>query len=302
VTSAPRAAPFAVLLKLVRFAHTLFAMPYAVAGYALAVRAETASGGAGPGPATFVKIVLAMVTARTAAMAFNRLVDREFDARNPRTVGRPNVTGEAGPGFMRATVVVASVAFVAVSYALNPLCGGLSFVALAVVLGYSYTKRFTPLAHFVLGLGLGLAPVGAWLAVRGAFDGASLGVVAMGAAVLFWTAGFDVIYACQDAEIDRREGLRSVPADCGVPRALRIARFCHVLVPVCLAASAVLAGLGPFYWAGTVAAAALLAYEHRLVRPDDLTRVNAAFFNVNVAVAFVVMTAVLLDLWRGGAA
>jgi 4-hydroxybenzoate polyprenyltransferase len=244
----------------------------------------------------------AMVTARTAAMAFNRYVDREFDSKNPRTKMRPSVTGEASPRLMVATIVTASIGFCAVSYALNPLCGALSFVALAVILGYSYTKRFTPLAHFVLGAGLGLAPVGAYLAVRGAFDAPSAGVVVMGFAVLGWTAGFDILYACQDAEFDRREGLRSVPADFGVPRALVVARVCHAAVPPLLWLAGPLAGLGLVSAIAVACVAALLFYEHRLVKADDLSQVDRAFFQVNVTIAFVVLAATLLDLRLGAAA
>jgi 4-hydroxybenzoate polyprenyltransferase len=296
--AAPPSTPSAratLFFRLVRFSHTLFALPYAVAGFALAARAEARDGTSVPGAAVFVKVLLAMVCARTAAMAFNRLADRRLDARNPRTASRPSATGEASPAFMATVTAVASAGFVAVSYALNPLCGALSFVALAVVLGYSYTKRFTSLAHFVLGVGLGLSPVGAWLAVRGSFEGGGAGAVLMGSAVVFWTAGFDVLYACQDVEVDRREGLRSVPARLGVARALGVARVCHALVPPLLAAAAWPLGLGAWYLAGTAAAAALLVYEHRLVRADDLSRVDVAFFRVNVVVAVLVMTFTLLD-------
>jgi 4-hydroxybenzoate polyprenyltransferase len=289
----------ALLFRLVRFSHTLFALPYAVAGFVLASRAAARAGAPLPGVGVFVKVIAAMIFARTAAMAFNRLVDRRIDARNPRTAARPSVTGEATPAFMATTVLAASAAFVAVSYALNPLCGALSFVALAVILGYSYTKRFTALAHFVLGLGLGLSPVGAWLAVRGAFDAESLGVVAMGAAVLLWTAGFDILYACQDAEIDRRESLLSVPARYGIPRALRVARTCHAFVPPLLAVAAWPLGLGGWYFVGVATTAALLVYEHRLVRADDLSRVDAAFFRVNALVAAAVLVFTLLDVAAG---
>lgn len=291
----PRASPFRTMLRLVKFSHTLFALPYAVAGFILAVRAGTRDGLPSPGWATFAKMLGAMVFARTAAMAFNRFVDRDFDARNPRTAARPSVTGEASPRLMVATVTTASAGLVLCSFALNPLCGALSFVALAVVLGYSFTKRFTALAHFVLGVGLSLAPVGAYLAVRGSFDAASLGVVVMGFAVLFWTAGFDILYACQDAEFDRREGLRSVPAVFGVPRALVVARVCHALVPVLLAVSGPLTGLGGVYASSTVLVAVLLVYEHRLVKADDLSQVDRAFFNVNVAISFLVLAAVLAE-------
>lgn len=281
------------LLGMIKFSHTLFALPFALFGACLAARGPDGWTGR---PRDWLGILLCMAAARSSAMAFNRLVDRRFDARNPRTAGRPSATGEASPTFMVVVVVVASAAFAAASFALNPLCGRLSFVALAVVLGYSYTKRFTAAAHFVLGAGLGLAPVGAWLAVRGAFDAESLAVVAMGAAVLFWTAGFDVLYACQDAAFDRAAGLRSIPARYGVPRALFVARACHALVPPALLLAALPAGLGAAYLTGVAVAALLLVYEHRLVRADDLSRVDVAFFRVNVAVAVTVLVSVLVEI------
>jgi 4-hydroxybenzoate polyprenyltransferase len=196
-------------LRLIRFSHTLFALPHAVAGFVLGVREADL---AGPGLARVAALALAaVVCARTAAMVFNRLVDRRFDATNPRTQGRASVTGQVGPGEMIAVIAVASAGFVGCSFVLNPLCGRLSFVALAVILGYSYTKRLTPLSHLVLGAALGLAPIGAYLAVTGEFGPSAPGVWLLSAAVLFWTAGFDVLYACQDLDHDRREGPSACP-------------------------------------------------------------------------------------------
>jgi 4-hydroxybenzoate polyprenyltransferase len=212
------------------------------------------------------------------AMGFNRLADENIDARNPRTAGRELPTGRLSRREVWLFVAVSAAALVGASAMLNPLCLALSPLALAIVLGYSYTKRFTSLSHLVLGLALGIAPVGAWLAVRGRFDAAP---VVLAFAVLAWVAGFDTIYACQDVEFDRREGLRSLPARLGVARALLVARLLHAAAVGLLAALYVLVPLHPVYLAGVATVAALLVYEHSLVSPGDLSRVNAAFFAVN---------------------
>lgn len=301
-TSGTRASFPVLLLKLVRFSHTLFALPYAVAGLVLGARAVGGwSAGRSAGWKQALLVLAAMVSARTAAMTFNRLVDRRLDATNPRTRGRPSVTGAVSPAAMRATVLVACATFVAASAGLNPLCGWLSFVALAVVLGYSLTKRFTLLCHWVLGCGLGLSPIGAYLAVRGAFDAAWPGLALLGVAVMTWTAGFDILYACQDVEHDRREGLHSAPARLGVARALIWARVSHACVPPALAAAGWQLGLGPIWFTGVAVVAALLVAEHRLVRADDLSKVDRAFFQLNVFISFIVMSASLLDVWMEGA-
>jgi 4-hydroxybenzoate polyprenyltransferase len=291
----------AVVLKLVRFSHTLFALPYVVAGFALGAASQKRAGDRPTNvAATFALAIAAAVCARTAAMAFNRLVDRRFDAKNPRTKSRPSVTGEASVALMVGLVAVASLGFVAASFALNPLCGKLSFVALVVVLGYSYAKRATALSHFVLGIALGLAPVGAYLAARGTFDATSLAAISTGVAVVFWTAGFDILYACQDVAFDREAGLRSTPARLGIGGALKVARVCHALVPPALLVAAPFGGLGAFYLSGVAVASALLVYEHRLVKEDDLSQVDRAFFKVNVWIAVVVMIATTADLWFRG--
>ncbi len=283
----------AALLRLVRFSHTLFALPWALGGLLLGARGW-------PRPATAGLVLVAMVAARTAAMAWNRLVDRRLDATNPRTAGRPSVTGEVPPRAMAALVLSAGTAFVVAAWALNPLCGWLSLPALAVLLGYSLTKRFTLLSHFVLGLALGLSPLGAWLGARGAFDAGAWAPVALGAGVLFWTAGFDILYACQDVDHDRREGLHSVPARIGIRRALIVARGCHAVVPAALALAGAAAGLGLVYGIAVAAAAVLLVVEHLLIRADDLSRLNRAFFQVNVAISVLMMLAVGADLAAGG--
>jgi 4-hydroxybenzoate polyprenyltransferase len=284
----------ATFLRLIRFSHTLFALPFAVAGFALGAR-EAGASSVAVGRIAGLALV-AIVCARTAAMVFNRLVDRRFDATNPRTRTRASVTGEVRPGEMIAVTLLAAAGFVAASFLLNPRCGVMSLPALGLILGYSYTKRVTSLSHFVLGAALGLAPLGAYLAVTGAFGPATGGIIFLAAAVMFWTAGFDVLYACQDVAHDRETGLHSIPAAVGIPAALGVARGCHALVLVLLLLAARALALGTVFAIGVAVTGALLAIEHRLVSPDDLSKVPAAFFQINVLISFVVMAAVLLDL------
>jgi 4-hydroxybenzoate polyprenyltransferase len=257
--------------RMVKLSHSVFALPFALASAVLA------GGGAMP-PRTLAWIVVAMVGARSAAMGFNRLADQAIDARNPRTAGRELPRGVLSRSSVWAFVVLSSAALVLAAAMLNPLCLALSPVALAIVFAYSYTKRFTSLAHVVLGLALAIAPVGAWLAVRGRFDATP---VVLGLAVLCWVAGFDTIYSCQDAEFDREAGLHSLPARFGIARALTLARVFHALAVVLLFAVFALEPLHALYLAGVAGVAVALAYEHTLVRPDDLSKVNAAFFMVN---------------------
>src|SRR5436190_7060668 len=250
----------ATFLRLIRFSHTLFALPYAVVGFVIGAREARPPLSRGFLIAGLA--LVAIVCARTAAMTFNRLADRRFDATNPRTSGRPSVTGEISPRAMAWATAFAGAGFVAASFLLGPLCGVLSFVALAVVLLYSYTKRVTPLSHFVLGAALGLAPLGAYLSVTGAFGPATGGMVLLSASVALWTAGFDILYACQDVDHDRREGLFSIPSSVGVPRALVIARSCHALVLAGLLLAARALGLGIVFSMGIIAAGILLVVEH----------------------------------------
>ena len=280
------------MLSLIRFSHTLFALPWAVAGLML---------GSGGWPELRVLgwVLVAMVGARTSAMTWNRLVDRRLDATNPRTQDRPSVTGAVSPRAMAALVLASAAVFVLAAYALNPLCGHLSWPTLALLLFYSHTKRFTASAHWVLGVGLGLSPVGAYLAARGGFDVGAAAAGALGAAVTAWTAGFDILYACQDVEHDRREGLHSIPSRLGVPRALNVARACHAVVPLALLGAAWLVDLGAVYLGGVALVALLLVWEHRLVRADDLSKVGKAFFQVNVLIAFVMMIATAIEVVMG---
>jgi 4-hydroxybenzoate polyprenyltransferase len=274
--------------RMVRLSHSIFALPFALASVALA-----AQGGLRWGQVLW--IVIAMVAARSAAMGFNRLADQELDARNPRTAGRELPRGVLTRAEVWTFVALSAGALVLAAAMLNPLCLALSPVALAIVFGYSYTKRFTSLSHLVLGLALGIAPIGAWLAVRGRFAPTP---VVLALAVLAWVAGFDIIYACQDTDFDRRERLHSLPARLGIPRALRLARALHVAAVGCLALVYRLAPLHPVYLAGVGLVALLLVYEHSLVRADDLSRVDAAFFTVNgwISAGYFVFTLVAVRL------
>lgn len=276
-------------LRLVRFSHSIFALPFALQG------AWLAAGGV-PGLRDLGLILVCAVAARTAAMGFNRLADRGLDAHNPRTSGRELPAGILSAGGVAGMVLAASVLFVLGAFLLGPLCGWLSLPVLAVLLGYSYAKRFTWLAHGILGLALGLAPLGAWLAISKTLDGPLVTPLLLAGAVLTWVAGFDLIYSCQDAEHDAREGLRSVPARFGVPAALTASRVLHAATTALLLGVGLSAGLGWIYWATVALAAALLVWEHGLVGPDDLSRVGLAFFTLNGWVGVGLFLGVALDL------
>ena len=257
--------------RMIKFQHSVFALPFALTSLVLA-------SSAGLRWQQLAWVLVAMVGARSAAMGFNRLADHELDARNPRTALRELPRGVLSRGQVWGFVLLSAAALVLAAGMLNRLCLQLSPVALLIVCGYSYTKRFTALAHLVLGLSLGIAPVGAWLAIRGAFAPEPI-VLAL--AVVTWVAGFDVIYACQDVDFDLREGLQSIPARLGVARALGLARLLHVGTVALLAGLYLVTPLHPLYLAGVAGVAGLLTYEHSLVQATDLSRVNAAFFTVN---------------------
>src|SRR5215472_12689041 len=263
-------------LDMIKFEHSVFALPFALTGALLALRE---SGFHSEGIAWKVAwIVVAMVAARSAAMAFNRLVDERIDARNPRTNMRHLPAGLLSRGFGWLFVVVASTVFVAAAGALNSLCLKLAPLALAIVPFYSHTKRFTSFSHLVLGFSLGIAPAAAWIAIRGSLDPR---ILLLTAAVTCWTAGFDIIYACQDYAFDSAEGLHSIPRALGIARALRVAQTLHVGMVASLGALVYSLHLGALALTGVAAVTALLIYEHRLVKPDDFSRVNAAFFAMN---------------------
>ncbi|MBZ5591419.1 MAG: putative 4-hydroxybenzoate polyprenyltransferase [Acidobacteriia bacterium] len=282
-------------LEMIKFEHSVFALPFALTGALLAIRGSGLGGSVMW--AKIVWIAVAMVGARSAAMAFNRLVDAEIDARNPRTKTRHIPAGLLSATFGWGFVAVASMVFIYAARELNSLCFRLAPVALGVVFFYSFTKRFTTFAHLVLGFSLGIAPTAAWIAVRGSLDPHILWLTA---AVMFWTAGFDIIYSCQDYEFDSDQGLFSLPRRIGIAGALRVSQLLHILMIVCLLALVHDLDLGPLSLAGIVAVGLLLAYEHSLVKPDDLSRVNAAFFTMNgwVSVLFFVFWAADIFLMR----
>jgi 4-hydroxybenzoate polyprenyltransferase len=296
-----------VLLELIRFSHTIFALPFALSSAALAWRDKWQESGFSW--TTFsldlAGILLCMVFARSAAMAFNRLADRHYDAANPRTAKRHLPTGQITPAtvwlftcFCAAGFIISTFSFVASSRNWWPLI--LSAPTLLFIGGYSYTKRFTALAHFWLGASLLLAPVAAWVAIRG-FEDLTVPLL-LGVAVMFWVAGFDILYACQDIEFDRHARLASVPARLGIRTSLNVALCCHVIMLAALLALRWVPGshLGNVYLAGVGAVGALLAYQHWLVRPNDLSRVNQAFFQVNGIISLGLMAIVLLQLAIGG--
>jgi len=273
-------------MEMIKWEHSIFALPFALCG------AMLAAGGI-PTVHQLAWIIVAMVAARSAAMAFNRLADASLDAANPRTSTRALPAGQLTPGFVATFVVVSSVLFIAAAAELNRLALWLSPVALAVLLLYSYTKRFTRWSHLVLGFALGMAPSAAWIAVRGSLDPR---ILLLTAAVTFWVGGFDVLYACQDFEFDRASGLHSIPRYLGISAALWVARAFHAIMLLLLVALMLAFGLGKLAIAGVAVVAVLLAYEHSLVSAGDLRKLNAAFFTMNGVISVVFFVFVAGDL------
>jgi 4-hydroxybenzoate polyprenyltransferase len=278
-----------MLLELVKFEHSIFALPYAYIGavYGAAVLDRW------PTVAEVLWITVAMVGARAFAFVVNRAADKEIDARNPRTAGRAVPAGLIKAGELWAFAAVMLAAFLFAVWQLHPITRLLWPIVLAAFVIYPYTKRFTWLCHYWLGLCLGLAPVGAWVAVGGPIGDPAPWI--FGAAVMFWTAGFDIIYATQDVECDIRDGVHSVPADLGVARGLRMTRLLHLLTVLLLLAAGMWVSAGWPYYAALALAAILLAYENSIISPDDLSRVNAAFFSLNGVIAIVLFAGVLTD-------
>jgi len=276
-------------LEMIKWEHSIFALPFALTGAVLASDGW-------PAPRTLLFIVLCMIMARTAAMSFNRWLDAELDAANPRTAMRAIPAGQLSKSFVLLFTVVASTLFVGLSGMLNQLTLELSPVALVVVLAYSYMKRVTRWSHLVLGLALGIAPAAAWIAVRGSL---APRVLLLTAIVILWVGGFDVLYACQDFEHDRKAGLNSIPQAFGLEGAFWIARGMHVGMAVLLFVLLHAFGLGAIALAGMVVVLVLLGYEHAIVSPHDLRRMNAAFFTLNGVISMVFFAAVAADvLWR----
>lgn len=281
---------FRHLLELIRFSHTLFALPFALLSALLAWR-ETQFRWR-----DLLGILLCMVFARSAAMAFNRLTDRKLDAANPRTAGRHLPAGILSPRAVALFTLVCAGGFVAATllFLPNPWPWRLALPVLAFLFGYSYAKRWTQFCHYWLSTALMLSPIAVWIALTGTVAWTP---VILGLVIFFWVGGFDVIYACQDTDVDRSLGMRSIPARWGVPAALRIAFLSHLLTIAGLFLLWRVAGLGLVFLVGSALISALLLYQHRLVRPDDLTRVNVAFFNVNAVVSLGVLLLGAVDLW-----
>lgn len=275
-----------IMLEMIKFQHTVFALPFAFTGMLMAA-------GGFPSWYQVTWILLACVFARTAAMSFNRWADREIDKRNPRTETRAIPAGQLRSGTVFAVAIVCAIGFIGCAAMLNPLALALSPMALVVLFGYSYAKRFTSMAHFILGLALALAPVGAWVAVR---QEIGLPALWLAAGVMLWTAGFDLIYACQDTEIDRKEGLFSVPARYGPRAALSISKGLHALAVGSFVMAGLSARLGAFYYTGVAIAAVLLLAEHLIVNPHDVRRINLAFFTVNSWVGMAIFAGTAIDI------
>jgi len=300
-------------LSLIKFSHTIFAMPFALIGFFLGViryptivqSSVNRSVGWGWDLTNFawwknnfftklILVVLCMVFARSAAMAFNRYLDRNFDAQNPRTAIREVPAGIISANSALSFTVISSFLFIITCYFINSICFFLSPLALLIVLGYSYTKRFTPLCHLILGLGLSLAPIGAYLAVTAHF---SLLPVLFSLSVIFWVSGFDIIYALQDEEFDKSQKLFSIPASLGKAKALKISEFLHAFSASCIIVAGLLAHFGWLYWVGALIFCGMLIYQHSIVKPTDLKRVNLAFMTANGIASVVFACFVIADLF-----
>jgi 4-hydroxybenzoate polyprenyltransferase len=290
---------FSNYLSLIKFSHTLFALPFALIGFFLGIFGNREyNSGLSPSADTlllkFVLVLICMVTARSAAMAFNRWLDRHFDARNPRTAIREIPRGIIAPHSALRFVIICCVLFMVTCWFINPICFFLSPVALFVILFYSYTKRFTPLCHLILGIGLALAPIGAFLAVTGRFEALP---ILFSAAVVCWVSGFDIIYAMQDVEFDKSEKLFSIPVAMGKKRALGVSILLHILSVVFVLFAGTLGNFGAWFWIGLALFTGMLIYQHLIVKPDDLSRVNLAFMTANGIASVVFAVFVIADMF-----
>ena len=277
-------------LSLIKFSHTVFALPFALIGFALAIH----SGKAHFDGQKFGLVILCMILARSSAMAFNRFIDRKFDALNPRTVVREIPSGTISPTAALLMVIICSAGFMAATWFINSLCFYLSPVALLVVLGYSYTKRFTPLCHLILGLGLSLAPIGAYIALTERFD---LLPLLISVTVFLWSSGFDIIYALQDDEFDKSQNLKSIPVFLGRKNALFLSSTLHALAASCVIAVYFIGGFTWLYGLGALAFISLLIYQHALVKPNDLSRVTLAFGTTNGVASIIFCLCVCGDIF-----
>jgi len=270
---------------MIKFSHSIFALPFAFTSAIIA-----ASGI--PDLTKIVLIVIAMVGARSGAMGLNRVIDREIDSANPRTEGREIPRGDISVFAAALLVIVSFVILVLAAYMLNPLCLKLSPVAIVVLIIYSYTKRFTWMSHFVLGLSISAAPLGAWMAVKGSFD---IDIIPMVIAVIFWLAGFDVLYALQDIDFDKKYGLYSIPKRFGISKSIYLSRIFHITSFLLLLANGIIFKLGGLYWTGMFLTAGLFLYEHSLIKVDDLRKLDIAFFNMNGYISVTVFIFTLMD-------
>lgn len=277
-------------LSLVKFSHTIFALPFAIIGYFLAISFTEATFNL----KLFACVILCMIFARSAAMGFNRYIDRKIDEQNARTAIREIPAGKVKPSAALIFVITNCISFITTTYFINPLCFYLSPIALVIVLGYSLTKRFTALCHLILGLGLSLAPIGAYLSVTGKFNWLPL---CFSFAVLFWVSGFDIIYALQDEEFDRSKNLKSIPVWLGKKGSLILSNVLHVISAVFIICAGFYGKFELWYWVGASFYCLLLFYQHTLVKPDDLSKVNIAFFTTNGIASVVFTIFVLLDLY-----
>lgn len=277
-------------LSLIKFSHSIFALPFALIAFLVASNGVVRWTSLG-------LVVVCMVCARAAAMAYNRYADRHLDAANPRTAVREIPTGVISPGGALAFTVLCSLGFLAAARGLNDLSFYLAFPVLAVLLGYSHAKRFTSLAHMWLGVALGLAPVAAWVAIRGTLDRSLLAPICLGLGVTLWVMGFDILYACQDEEFDRAKGLRSIPARYGRVAALRISSAVHFMSVPMFWYFGFLTGSGTAYYSGVALVAAVLFFEHRVISPTDMSRVNMAFFTMNGVVSLMMLACTILDIY-----
>lgn len=275
-----------IILEMIKFEHTIFALPFAIMSAFIAAEGL-------PPLSKLGWILVAMVGARSCAMAFNRLADAEIDSENPRTAMRAIPAGLITKGSVWVFTLVSAGLLVFAAWRLNPLAFALSPVALAVIMGYSYTKRFTSLSHFWLGLALSISPVGAWIAITGRFDWTPIILCCV---VLLWTAGFDIIYACQDVNFDKKHGLHSIPARLGIRWALWVSSALHVIAVLLLFCIPFLTELGFFYYIGVGIVILIFIYEHAIVKPNDLSRVNLAFFTLNGMISLVLMALSITDI------